>query len=154
MSIPYHEICSAFLMTFSHTPVYGPSEFIEAEDLDVSNFAQACASNSPLRRAERGETIPDFSPESGRSFIWDSGKAADLCEHPEIRKYHGHSMQQGVPIGPLVPLFTFAKTKLHADILVTPLEQYSESYIGYDPPWEQKSQNRLLWRGTFVLPSS
>lgn len=61
-------------------------------------------------------------------------------------------MQQGVPIGPLVPLFTFAKTSLHADILVTPLEQYSEKYIGYDPPWELKSENRLLWRGLFVRP--
>ena len=56
-------------------------------------------------------------------------------------------MQQGVPLGPLVPLFTFAKTRLQADILATPLEQYSDTYMGYDPPWESKSQNKLLWRG-------
>lgn len=56
-------------------------------------------------------------------------------------------MQQGVPLGPLVPLLTFAKTRLHADILATPLEQYSETYTGYEPPWDQKSHNKLLWRG-------
>jgi len=63
-------------------------------------------------------------------------------------------MGQGVPLGPLVPLFTFAKTRLHSDILSTPLEQYEEHYIGYDPPWEGKSQNKLLWRGTLSLELS
>lgn len=56
-----------------------------------------------------------------------------------------------MPFSPLVPLFTFAKTRMHADILATPLEQYSETYIGYEPPWEQKSHNKLLWRGATSL---
>lgn len=126
---------------------YGPSEFIEPDDPHLSNFAKACASNSPLRRVERGEPTPDFSGTAVRSFIWDHPKAADLCQHPEFRKLHGHTMQQGVPLSGLVPLFTFAKTRLHADILVTPLEQYSPSYLGYDPPWDRKPENKLLWRG-------
>lgn len=126
---------------------FGPSEFVEADDPTLSNFAQACANNSPLRKAERGEAIPDFAGTAVRSFIWDHSKAADLCNHPEMRKLHGHTMQQGVPLSPLVPLFTFAKTKLHADILVTPLEQYSSTYLGYDAPWDQKAYNKLLWRG-------
>ncbi|GAA5984871.1 hypothetical protein JCM11641_005447 [Rhodosporidiobolus odoratus] len=128
---------------------YGPSEFIEGEDPTLSNFAQACAPNSPLRRSERGEFPPDYSGETGpRSFIWSHSKASDLCQHPESRKLHGHTMQQGVPIGPLVPLFTFAKTRLHADILSTPIEQWEEHYVGYEPAWEGKSQNKLLWRGS------
>ncbi|KAM0753121.1 hypothetical protein T439DRAFT_286761 [Meredithblackwellia eburnea MCA 4105] len=127
---------------------YGPSEFVETEDQNLSNFAQACAHNSPLRRSERGEHVTDYSGESQRSFIWDHGRATDLCHHPEIRKLHGHTMQQGVPLSPIVPLFTFAKTKLHSDILCTPLEQYSDTYIGYEPAWEGKSKNKLLWRGT------
>ena len=104
--------------------------------------------NSPLRKAERGQATPDFSGDAVRSFIWDHSKASDLCEHPEIRKLHGHTMQRGVPLSPLVPLFTFAKTRLHADILVTPLEQYASTYLGYDAPWDQKAFNKLLWRGT------
>ncbi|BGP48291.1 hypothetical protein JCM10450v2_004163 [Rhodotorula kratochvilovae] len=127
---------------------YGPSEFIEGEDPTLSNFAQACAPNSPLRRSERGEYTPDYSGEGVRSFVWNHGKVADLCLHPEARKLHGHTMQQGVPLGPLVPLFTFAKTKLHSDILTTPIEQWEAHYVGYEPPWEGKSMNKLLWRGS------
>ena len=135
-------------LTSSVTSDYGPSEYTEPDDPDLSNFAQACPPNSPLRRAERGEFVVDYSGEAQRSFIWNHQKAADLCQHPEIRQLHGHTMQQGVPLSPLVPLFSFAKTRLHADILVTPLEQYEEVYtIGYEPPWEQKSMNKLLWRG-------
>lgn len=130
---------------------YGPSEFIEGEDTTLSNFAQACAPNSPLRRSERGEHVPDYSDTSGvRSFIWNHAKVSDLCQHPESRKLHGHTMQQGVPLGPLVPLFTFAKTRLHADILSTPIEQWEAHYPGYEPAWEGKSQNKLLWRGAFL----
>ncbi|GAA5850375.1 hypothetical protein JCM8547_001851 [Rhodosporidiobolus lusitaniae] len=127
---------------------YGPSEFIEGEDPTLSNFAQACAPNSPLRRSERGEHIQDYSGDAQRSFIWSHAKVADLCHHPEVRKLHGHTMQQGVPLGPLVPLFTFAKTKLHSDILTTPIEQWEEHYVGYEPAWEGKSMNKLLWRGS------
>ncbi|GAA5885978.1 hypothetical protein JCM6882_004220 [Rhodosporidiobolus microsporus] len=127
---------------------YGPSEFIEGEDPTLSNFAQACAPNSPLRRSERGEFTPDYSGDAQRSFIWSHAKAMDLCQHPESRKLHGHTMQQGVPLGPLVPLFTFAKTRLHSDILTTPIEQWEAHYIGYEPAWEGKSMNKLLWRGS------
>ncbi|KAK4054476.1 hypothetical protein OIV83_000970 [Microbotryomycetes sp. JL201] len=127
---------------------YGPSEFVEPHDPELSYFAQACSPNSPLRRFELGESVQDFSGDIQRTFIWDHAKAIDLCQHPEQRRLHGHLMQEGVPFSPLVPLLTFAKTRMHADILATPLEQYSETYVGYEPPWEQKSHNKLLWRGS------
>lgn len=73
----------------------------------------------------------------------------DLCQHPEARKLHGHTMQQGVPLGPLVPLFAFAKTRLHADILAVPIEQWEAHYVGYEPPWEGKTMNKVLWRGVY-----
>lgn len=129
---------------------YGPSEFIAHDDTELSNFARACAINSPLRRSERGERTEDFSSTT-RSFIWDHTSSADICQHPESRKLHGHTMDQGVPLGPLVPLFTFAKTKLHSDILVTPMEQWVNHYDEYEPPWDQKSKNKLFWRGLSFL---
>ncbi|BGP32303.1 hypothetical protein JCM10296v2_004084 [Rhodotorula toruloides] len=127
---------------------YGPSEFIEGDDPNVSNFARACPPNSPLRRSERGEFTTDYSGDVQRSFIWRHQKAMDMCLHPESRKLHGHTMQQGVPLGPLVPLFSFAKTPLHSDILTVPIEQWEAHYVGYEPPWEGKSMNKLLWRGS------
>lgn len=61
---------------------------------------------------------------------------------------HGFTAAPGTDAGPLVPLFTFAKTNIHSDVLVTPLEQYSDSYIGYDPDWDKKTYNKLMWRGS------
>lgn len=50
-------------------------------------------------------------------------------------------------MGPLYPLFTWAKTAVHSDILVTPLEQYYLP-VGPDPEWDEKRFNKLLWRGS------
>ena len=51
-------------------------------------------------------------------------------------------------ITPIVPLFTWAKTPLNNDILVTPLEQYDDDYKEYDPPFAEKTIDKLLWRGS------
>merc|ERR1711939_1195986 len=83
-----------------------------------------------------------------RSYIADYQSALDVCQHPETMNLHGFTSVSGTDPGPLVPLFTFAKTNVHSDILVTPLEQYSDTYIGYDPPWEKKPINKLMWRGS------
>ena len=83
-----------------------------------------------------------------RSYIYDHGAAMDICQHPEIMPIHGFTSAEGTNPGPLVPLFTFAKTNIHSDVLVTPLEQYSDTYIGYDPDWEKKDFNKLMWRGS------
>ena len=72
----------------------------------------------------------------------------DICLHPEIMPLHGFTTSVGTNPGELVPLFTFAKTTVHSDILATPLEQYSSTYIGDDPDWKDKSINKLLWRGS------
>ena len=47
----------------------------------------------------------------------------------------------------LTPIFSFAKTSLHSDLLLTPLEQYWDKER-YDPPWEQKVNNKAIWRGS------
>lgn len=72
----------------------------------------------------------------------------DVCQHPEAMPLHGFTTAIGTNPAELVPLWTFAKTTVHADILATPLEQYSDTYIGYDMEWELKPRNRLLWRGS------
>lgn len=47
----------------------------------------------------------------------------------------------------LRPLFSFAKTSLHSDILLTPLEQYWDKEP-WDPSWEEKKYNKAVWRGS------
>ena len=88
------------------------------------------------------------STDAERSFIYDHAKAVNLCSHPEFQKLHGHTASGGISPGPLVPLFTWAKTQMHSDVLVTPLEQYDDDYLIYDPPFENKARNKLMWRGS------
>lgn len=145
---------------------FGPSNFIEEHEISLSNWANGCSPDSPLRSVEQlalnspvtgnisGKKFKSHSPayqtelSMKKSFISDHQKAMDICLHPEIMPLHGFTTSIGTNSGPLVPLFTFAKTNIHSDILVTPLEQYSDTYIGYDPDFDKKEENKLLWRGS------
>lgn len=110
---------------------FGPSDFASDDAHNsLTNYARACSPNSPLRRQERGEALSRDVADllAQKSFIWDQRKANDLCQHPEIRPLHGHTVITGTDLTPIVPLFAWAKMPTHADILVTPLEQYWDSY--------------------------
>jgi hypothetical protein len=129
--------------------VWSASEFVEPEDPNLSNFAQACPPNSAFRQSEESGTVSRYgSVSGGRSFVHDVSKAVDICSHPEFKKQHGYTDTSSLGITPLVPLFTWAKTNMQSDILVTPLEQYDDDYLVYDPPFEYKLKNKLLWRGS------
>ena len=73
--------------------------------------------------------------------------SSDVCNHPNIGSQHGFFLWTGPGPELLYPLFTWAKTAMHSDILVTPLEQYYTK-VGPDPAWEDKRHNKLLWRGS------
>ena len=128
-------------------PDLSPSEFIETDDPQLTNWANGCAPTSPLRQAELGLRPANASADH-RSFIFNHQAAMDICQHPETMPLHGFTLSVGTNLGELVPLFTFAKTSVHNDILATPLEQYSPTYIGNFKPWEQMPINKLLWRGS------
>lgn len=129
---------------------FGPSDFVDNSNPQLTNWANACPPHSPLRAAEindpSGKQIPPMA--NHRSFIHNHPAAMDICNHPEIMPLHGYTTSIGTNLGELVPLFTFAKTVVHSDILATPLEQYSSTYIGDDPDWQNKTMNKVLWRGS------
>ncbi|KAM0791268.1 hypothetical protein ACM66B_005744 [Microbotryomycetes sp. NB124-2] len=142
---------------------FGPSDYMHEPNTKLSNWAQGCSPDSPLREIEEQVVGLDVSGKDlrvrlnaayttelakKRSFIYNYQPSLDICQHPEIMPLHGFTSVVGTNEGPLVPLFTFAKTNIHSDVLVTPLEQYSPTYIGYDPPWEKKEFNKLMWRGS------
>ncbi|KPV74647.1 glycosyltransferase family 90 protein [Rhodotorula graminis WP1] len=107
-----------------------------------------------LRRAkDLGDLIRRFSdyvPDVNLTFTRHDQPACQLDYYHRDRMVELAQLGEcaGTDPGPLVPLFTFAKTNVHSDILVTPLEQYSDSYIGYDPDWDKKSNDKLMWRGS------
>ncbi|KAM0753092.1 hypothetical protein T439DRAFT_286471 [Meredithblackwellia eburnea MCA 4105] len=142
---------------------YGPSEFVKEPEIKLSNWADGCPPDSPLRQIEtaavkakpgidlsQNKLRPSYVTDvaKSRSYIFDHQAAMDICQHPEIMPIHGFTTAPGTNAGPLVPLFTFAKTNVHSDVLVTPLEQYSDTYIGFDPDWDKKAHNKLMWRGS------
>jgi hypothetical protein len=123
---------------------------METGDPTLTNWANSCPPYSSLRQAELADPTGSkpMPMSKHRSFIYDHPAAMDICQHPEIMPLHGATTSLGTNLGELVPLFAFAKTVVHSDILATPLEQYSSSYIGDDPDWEHKSINKVLWRGS------
>lgn len=143
------EYANAFICSTDFTS----SDFIRPENPELSNWANGCPANSPLYLSEVGELHESHPSHPSkldiqRSFIYDHAKSMDICQHPESMHLHGFTSAPGTNLANLVPLFTFAKTNLHSDVLATPLEQYSDTYIGYDPVWDEKSINKLLWRGS------
>ena len=75
-----------------------------------------------------------------------------MCRHPNIAGQHSAFLWNGPHVDYLYPLFAWAKTTLHSDLLVTPLEQFNYQ-LGRDPSWQAKKFNKLLWRGSSTGPA-
>lgn len=68
----------------------------------------------------------------------------DICAHPEIIPLHGTTAgREPEPSAVLMPMFSLSKTNLHSDILVIPIEQWSEPEGALH--WNEKEEGKLLW---------
>ncbi|GAA5940397.1 hypothetical protein JCM3775_005079 [Rhodotorula graminis] len=115
------------------------------EDAALWGFPLTCPANSRLRRAYDGLEI-DTLPR-GPSFVADHLQTMDLCANPEWQYLHGFTSWPGMRPLLLRPLFSFAKTTMHSDVLLTPLEQYWD-HEPWDPEWDQKAHAKAVWRGS------
>lgn len=93
-----------------------------------------------------------MSPSYTRLFIHDHRATMDPCQHPHLLRQHGQFVRyykQGqVPQTTLVPIFSFSPTMLHHDITTAiPLNWISDVDRAADPVWEDKTDERLHWRG-------
>ena len=73
----------------------------------------------------------------------------DPCLNPS--HVHLSGFLSGYGLGPrpaqqLYPTMAMCKTTLHSDILAVSMEGWTEN-VGIDPPWEEKKEDKLLWRG-------
>lgn len=120
------------------------SHLAEVDDGRV-RLSRSCAPDSPFRTSN--------STRAGRSLVYDSGKASDLCSNPYLIPLHGLTIEAHEPDShprphsQLLPLFSLAKTSINSDILITPLEQF-ERRPAKDRAWEKKRDPRLAWRGS------
>lgn len=71
----------------------------------------------------------------------------NLCKNPEWQWKHGFTAWQGARPVTLHPVFSFARSSTHVDILAVPLEQYNVEHTVQDWDWEDKPFDKLVWRG-------
>ncbi|TNY22120.1 glycosyl transferase family 90-domain-containing protein [Rhodotorula diobovata] len=119
-----------------------------AEPSGFTPWDSLCPPNSTARRI--AQALPVDTPRGNtlQSFVSiEHVQAMDLCEHPEVRDLNGFTAWSGPRPYLLYPLFSFTKTSLHADLLLPSVSGDFFAEIGRDPVWEQKKQNRVLWRG-------
>jgi hypothetical protein len=122
---------------------------------ESAGWLSACSKSSPARRTPFDLTQPPpLPPSTMKTFIYDHIPAMDPCLHPTILHQHGQFLSQEggpAPIVPQLPGFSFSPSSMHADIRVaTPfgwMEDVDEDGTGYDPVWEKKDEDRLVWRG-------
>lgn len=135
-------------------PVIDPEE--HQHDLAHIGWASACPPHKPLRTRHDPGRLPDpesfLENRSPKSFVWDHKAAMDPCEHPELTQIIGALSSYGNGKGPvpqdyMYPILAMCTTKLHADVLTVAMEAFVES-IEDDPPWAEKADDRLLWRGS------
>ncbi|KAG8745102.1 Glycosyltransferase Family 90 domain containing protein [Ceratobasidium sp. 414] len=119
-------------------------------------WRDGCPANSSLHNVQASQNWdvrPDMEARHAarpKTFIHDHVRSMDPCKHPDLVHTNGflaaHSQGPGVRRF-MVPAFSMCTTPLHSDIRTIPIEQWTED-VGIDPVWEDKPNDRVLWRGS------
>ncbi|KAG8870069.1 Glycosyltransferase Family 90 domain containing protein [Tulasnella sp. 331] len=114
-------------------------------------WASACPPFSPLRSEDPHQKLNvSVLWEQPKSFIHDHKLSMDPCLHPTHAHLNGMLNNYGIgprPNPSLHPIFSLCSSPLHSDILTVATEGWTDD-PGDDPVWEDKTEERLLWRGT------
>src|SRR5882762_2473565 len=128
-------------------------------DIDITNpppaktlgWPSGCSPESPLRLTTFNLNNPP-PPPTKKTFIYDHAKAMDPCIHPSLLHHHGQFLTHShgpVPDQIMIPQFSYSSTTLHNDIVpATPNNWIADVHHQDDPDYEDKLDERLLWRGT------
>ncbi|SCV67516.1 BQ2448_5127 [Microbotryum intermedium] len=117
------------------------------DDKTLDGWQTLCPVGSPIRNVSH---IADRLAKNERkqiTFIEDHKEAMNMCNHPEIQPLHRYTSWEGPRPALLFRLFTFATTTMHNDLLLPSLEQW-EVPPGDDPTWAEKTNDKVVWRGT------
>ncbi|KAF8997495.1 glycosyl transferase family 90-domain-containing protein [Cyathus striatus] len=122
----------------------------------VSNlgFASACSPGSPGRLSEtRFDPTNRPSLNKPKSFIHEHRLSMDPCTNPSIFYNHAQYVKPDSGVNPppvAAAFFTYCSTPVFSDIQLPTFIAWQEDILPRenDPPWEEKTDERLLWRGT------
>ncbi|KAG6907688.1 hypothetical protein DXG01_007791 [Tephrocybe rancida] len=117
-------------------------------------FASACPQGSPGRPAEQvGPSIHRLDPLSERTFIHNPRSSMDPCQNPHLFSRHGHYISKHASPQPILAAqFSYSTTPLYHDIQLPSFFGWQADGLAFedDPEWENKTDERLLWRGSNV----
>ncbi|KAJ7125783.1 glycosyl transferase family 90-domain-containing protein [Mycena crocata] len=130
--------------------------YISRKDLPKTGpvgWNSACAPGSPGRNESINLEGPSPPKTTGKTFIYDHKLAMDPCLHPGHFWHHGQFIWKGK--GPatqkeMVPEFAYSSTAIHHNIRLPTPYLWVEDIIprSDDPEWEDKVDERLMWRGS------
>jgi len=132
-----------------------------ASQITARGWSAACPPNTPIHDRQfpppGASNSPSAPPPSAvKLFIYNHRLSMSPCHHPlhllqsgYLAQYH-YSHQFGPsPAHMLAPTFAISTSPLHNDLLSPAPEQWVEQdELGIDPPWADKVDERLLWRGS------
>ncbi|KAI5119394.1 hypothetical protein M0805_005937 [Coniferiporia weirii] len=121
----------------------------ELPPIDRLGWSAGCPHDSPLY-LNPPEVGQEPTPQTSKTFIHDHRATMDPCYHPQHIVTHGSFLfldVDPVPSRFTAPQLSNCATSLHIDIHATSMSQSSE-FVEDDPEWEDKEDDRLLWRGS------
>ncbi|KAF5391052.1 hypothetical protein D9757_003999 [Collybiopsis confluens] len=114
-------------------------------------WRSSCHPDSPARKIELDLDGPPPSKPK-KTFIYNHQQTMDPCQHPRLFWRHGQFLSHNKgpdPYPTMIPEFSSCTTFLHHNIRVpTPYGWVDEKQLADDPDFEDKIDERLLWRGT------
>ncbi|KAG9027172.1 Glycosyltransferase Family 90 domain containing protein [Tulasnella sp. JGI-2019a] len=132
----------------------GEEDYVQEEEESDGRhlgWAAACPPFSPLRHQDPYQplNISDIWNQRPESFIYNHKLTMDPCRHPSHVHLNGLLRNYGIgpmPSPALQPSFTMCTSPLHADILTVANEGWVKD-VENDPDWDDKPDERLVWRG-------
>ncbi|KAK4687168.1 hypothetical protein P7C73_g2946, partial [Tremellales sp. Uapishka_1] len=121
---------------------------------DVKGTVSACPKDSPAWQMalDKQAGVPIEAKSRETSFIYDHRPTFDFCSNTDILSLHGSLSFDFARDTTLRPIFQLSKFSRNAEFLTTPLEAY-ENHTSVSAqkkfvPWEDKTINKLFWRGS------
>lgn len=116
-----------------------------------SGWLSACQSSSPAwQHPVDLDNPPKRAP--NKTFISDHRLSMDPCLNPSLLHNHGQFLSHDKgpdPRNTLIPRFSLCSTVVHHDIRpAVPYGWVEDLPVSDNPPWEERVDERLLWRGT------
>jgi hypothetical protein len=120
--------------------------------INAIGWVSACPPDSPARQKKINLDDPPPRP-TKKSFIYDHVSSMDPCNHPDHLFHHGQFLSHNMgptPQNTFYPQFAYCSTTIHHNIRIpVPYLWVEDIYPrSNDPEWDEKVDERLLWRGS------